>query len=181
VKLDPTNPFVLDTRDLRRGAGNQKLVNRTLKAPADLGSGVMSVPVGSDIVLDLRLEAVMDGVLLSGTASMDLDGECSRCLDEIHDELDLDLTEFYLYEAPKDENEDADELILNDDMIDLDPVLRDAVVGAIPFQPLCSDDCAGLCPDCGARLADDPDHTHEDKIDPRWAGLTALKPGDNAE
>ena len=181
MKLDPTDPFVLDTRDLRRGAGNQKVVNRTVQAPADLGSGVMSVPEGSDIVLELRLEAVMDGVLVSGTATMDLDGECVRCLDEIHDELDVDLSEFYLYEAPQDENGEADELVLTDDMIDLDPILRDAVVGAIPFQPLCSDDCPGLCPDCGAHLADDPDHTHEAKIDPRWAGLGALAADGDAE
>jgi uncharacterized protein len=181
VKLDPTDPFVLDTRDLGRGAGNQKLVNRTVPAPADLGSGVMGVPEGSDIVLELRLEAVMDGVLVSGTATMDLDGECVRCLDEIHDEIDVDLTEFFLYEAPKDENEEADELVLTDDMIDLDPILRDAVVSAIPFQPLCTDDCPGLCPDCGARLADDPEHTHEAKIDPRWAGLSSLAADEDAE
>jgi len=181
VKLDPHSPLVVETHDLRRGAGHQKLIERTVKAPADLGSGVMFVPEGSDIVLDLRLEAVLDGVLLSGVASMDLDGECARCLDEIHDELDVDIAEFFLYAAPKDVNEDAEELVLTDDMIDLDPILRDAVVGAIPFQPLCSDDCPGLCPDCGARLADDPDHTHEAAIDPRWANLTALKPTDDAD
>ncbi|BBH18191.1 hypothetical protein Back2_24780 [Nocardioides baekrokdamisoli] len=180
MKLDPTNPFVLDTRDLRRGAGNQKQIGRTVQAPADLGSGVMNVPEGSDIILELRLEAVMDGVLLSGTASVELDGECARCLQEIRDELDVDLTEFYLYEEPQDPNEDADELVLEDDMIDLDLVLRDAVVGAIPFQPLCTDDCPGLCPDCGARLADEPDHNHDAKIDPRWAGLGGLELGDDA-
>jgi uncharacterized protein len=174
VKLDPRSPLVLETHDLNRGAGHQKLIERTIQAPADLGSGVMYVPEGSEIVLDLRLEAVLDGVLLSGTASMDLDGECVRCLDEIHDEIDVDVTEFYLYEAPTEINEDADELVLEDDLIDLEPVLRDAVVGAIPFQPLCSDDCPGLCPDCGARLADDPGHTHEAKVDPRWAGLGGL-------
>lgn len=178
MKLDPRNPLVLETHDLRRGAGHQKRIERTVKAPADLGSGVMSVPEGSDIVMDLRLEAVMDGVLLSGTATMDLDGECVRCLEEIHDEIDVDITEFYLYEAPKDQNEDAEELVLEDDLIDLDPVLRDAVVSAIPFQPLCTDDCPGLCPDCGARLAEDPDHSHEAPIDPRWAGLGGLGLGD---
>lgn len=181
MKLDPTDPLVLDTRDLRRGAGNQKEISRTVQAPADLGSGVMNVPEGSDIVLDLRLEAVMDGILVSGTASLDLDGECARCLAEIHDEIDVDVTEFYLYEVPKDPNEDADELVLEDDMIDLDPVLRDAVISAIPFQPLCTDDCPGLCPDCGARLADEPDHTHGAKIDPRWAALGGLESGDDAK
>ena len=61
-----------------------------------------------------------------------------------------------------------------DDLIDLEPLLRDAVVLALPFQPLCQDDCPGLCTECGARLADDPDHRHDAPVDPRWAGLTAL-------
>jgi hypothetical protein len=50
-------------------------------------------------------------------------------------------------------------------------LLRDAVVLALPFQPLCREDCPGLCVDCGARLADDPDHRHDAPIDPRWAAL----------
>ena len=50
-------------------------------------------------------------------------------------------------------------------------MLRDAVVLALPFQPLCRDDCPGLCTECGARLADDPGHQHESAIDPRWATL----------
>ena len=64
---------------------------------------------------------------------------------------------------------------LEDDLLDLEPLLRDAVVLALPFQPLCQDDCPGLCVECGARLADDPDHGHDAAIDPRWAGLTALQ------
>ena len=64
---------------------------------------------------------------------------------------------------------------LEGDLVDLEPLLRDAVVLALPFQPLCMEDCPGLCPDCGFRLADDPDHAHDAAIDPRWAGLTALQ------
>ena len=64
---------------------------------------------------------------------------------------------------------------------DLEPVLRDAVVLALPFQPLCRDDCPGLCAECGARLADDPDHGHGDAVDPRWAALQGLLPGDRPE
>ena len=52
-------------------------------------------------------------------------------------------------------------------------MLHDAVVLALPLQPLCRDDCPGLCATCGARLADDPEH-HHDKVDPRWAGLQDL-------
>ena len=64
--------------------------------------------------------------------------------------------------------------MLQDDLVDLEPLLRDAVVLALPFQPLCRDDCPGLCTECGARLADDPDHAHEAAIDPRWAALAQL-------
>ena len=49
---------------------------------------------------------------------------------------------------------------------------------ALPFQPLCEDDCPGLCTECGARLADDPDHPHDAPIDPRWAGSQELQQGD---
>ena len=63
---------------------------------------------------------------------------------------------------------------LQDDLVDLEPLLRDAVVLALPFQPLCQDDCPGLCVECGARLADDPDHAHDEPVDPRWAALAAL-------
>jgi uncharacterized protein len=52
-------------------------------------------------------------------------------------------------------------------------VLRDVVVPALPFQPVCRDDCPGLCSQCGARLADDPEHEH-DVVDPRWAALQGL-------
>jgi uncharacterized protein len=60
------------------------------------------------------------------------------------------------------------------DLIDLEPALRDQVVLALPFTPLCSDDCAGLCPECGVRLDDEPDHKHEDAVDPRWSALGGL-------
>ena len=64
---------------------------------------------------------------------------------------------------------------LEDDLLDLEPLLRDAVVLALPFQPLCVEDCPGLCVECGDRPADDPEHGHEEPIDPRWAGLQALQ------
>ena len=64
---------------------------------------------------------------------------------------------------------------LEGDLLDLEPLVRDAVVLELPFQPLCSDDCPGLCPECGARLADNPDHAHDAATDPRWAGLVALQ------
>ena len=148
----------------------------TVPAPADLGIEVLQVPEGSPVELDLRLEAVMEGVLVTGTAHATLDGECVRCLDPIHDEIEGRFQELFVYEDQRHPSEEDDEVsTLEGDLVDLEPLLRDAVVLALPFQPLCEDDCPGLCPDCGARLKDDPDHAHDAAIDPRWAGLTALQ------
>ncbi|HWJ82824.1 MAG TPA: YceD family protein [Nocardioides sp.] len=182
--LDPRAPFVLDTRELGRRPGSQRQVTLTVPAPVDLGIEVLSVPEGAPVELDLRLEAVMEGVLVTGTAYATAEGECARCLEPIRDELEVTFQELYVYDDHRDAlrakqdvdegNDDQETSLLQDDLLDLEPVLRDAVVLALPFQPLCRDDCPGLCPDCGARLADDPDHAHEAEIDPRWAALTEL-------
>jgi uncharacterized protein len=155
-------------------------VELTVPAPAELGIEVLRVPEGSPVVLDLRLEAVMEGVLVTGTATAVLEGECVRCLQRIDDEVDVRLQELYVY--PDGRHDDSDQELADetsrleeDDLLDLEPLLRDAVVLALPFQPLCEEDCPGLCVECGARLADDPDHTHEAAVDPRWAGLAALQ------
>jgi uncharacterized protein len=174
--LDPRAPLVLDTRELGRRPGSQRQVKRTVPAPADLGIEVLRVPEGAPVELDLRLEAVMEGVLVTGAASAALTGECARCLEPITDEIEVGLQELYVYDDQGYSSEEDDEVsMLEGDLLDLEPLLRDAVVLALPFQPLCTDDCPGLCPECGARLADDPDHTHEAPIDPRWAGLAALQ------
>ncbi|WP_307828091.1 YceD family protein [Nocardioides sp. SYSU D00038] len=167
---------MLDTRELGRRPGSQRQVELTVPAPADLGIEVLRVTEGSPVGLDLRLEAVMEGVLVTGTAEAALEGECVRCLEPITDEVSVRFQELYLYPDHVLDSEDDDEAsVLEDDLLDLEPVLRDAVVLALPFQPLCMDDCPGLCPECGARLADDPDHAHEAAIDPRWAALTTLE------
>jgi uncharacterized protein len=150
----------------------------TAPAPADLGIEVLSVPEGSPVELDLRLEAVMEGVLVTGTASVDLTGECARCLEVISDHTVADFQELFVYDDgdtdPRDTEQDDDVSRLEGDLVDLEPLLRDAVVLSLPFQPLCRDDCPGLCVECGARLADDPDHQHDEVIDPRWAALQEL-------
>lgn len=170
---------MLDTRELGRRPGAQREVTRDVPAPAELGIEVLHVPEGKPVHLDLRLEAVMEGVLVTGTAEAKLEGECVRCLEPVEDEIVVDLQELYVYDDVRrdesDEDLDDEASKLEDDLLDLEPLLRDAVVLALPFQPLCQDDCPGLCVECGARLADDPDHGHEAAIDPRWAGLQALK------
>ena len=175
--LDPRAPLVLDTRELGRRPGSERHVERTVPAPADLGIEVLSVPEGSPVEFDLRLEAVMEGVLVTGTAFAVLEGECVRCLEPIEDEAEVDIQELYVYNDSRDgqaPDEDDETSRTEGDLIDLEPVLRDQVVLALPFQPLCTDDCPGLCPDCGVRLADEPGHKHEERSDPRWAVLGGL-------
>jgi uncharacterized protein len=174
-KLDPRAPLVLDTRELGRRPGSQREVSRSVPAPADLGIEVLSVPEGSPVEFDLRIEAVMEGVLVSGTALAAVVGECVRCLDPISDEMEFRFQELFVYEDKDvDSDEEFEVSVLRDDLVDLEPLLRDAVVLALPFQPVCEDDCPGLCAECGARLADDPGHTHGPDVDPRWATLAEL-------
>ena len=181
MRLDPRAPLVLDTRELGRRPGSQRQKSFSAPAPADLGIEVLRVPEGSPVEFDIRLEAVMEGVLVTGTASTVLDGECVRCLEPIHDDIEVDFQELFVYEEKDDETDDEDSGTsrLEGDLLDLEPLLRDAVVLSLPFQPLCQDDCPGLCIECGARLADDPDHQHEEPIDPRWAALQGLTQDDD--
>ena len=179
-RLDPSAPLVLDVRELGRRAGAMITVQRTAPAPSDLGTVVISVPEGTDIELDLQLESVIEGVYVTGTATVRAVGECSRCLDPMVSEDVVGLQELYRY--PNDDHrsgDDDDELPeLEDDLLDLEPTLRDAVVLALPLAPLCRDDCPGLCSECGVRLAEEPEHAH-DQFDPRWAALGQLTETDD--
>jgi uncharacterized protein len=153
-----------------------RTVTRTVPAPADIRGELIGALPGSDLVLDLRLESVSEGVLVSGTARVTLTGECARCLDPLTEELEVDIQQLFVYPGNEIDEDDEDDEIgqLVDDYIDLEPLLRDAVVLALPLAPVCREDCPGLCPDCGARLADvEPDHGHE-QVDPRWAALRVL-------
>jgi len=161
---------------LARRAGTMKTIRRTVAAPASLGIDLIGVPQGSDIDLDLRLESVVEGVLVTGTADVILSGECARCLEEVDDRGSYTIQELYFYPG-KDAEEDASRVI--DDMIDVEVALRDAVVLELPFTPLCRPDCAGLCPQCGANLNNDPGHNHGEQVDPRWEKLADLGGADD--
>lgn len=165
---DPHSSLVIETHELARSAGAMKMIRRTAQAPADLGIGVIGVPEGSAVELDLKLESVGEGVLVTGTGVVTLAGECTRCLKPISDSLEIDIQELYYYPG----NEPDDEAARNEgERIDIEPVLRDAVVLDLPFAPLCNQDCQGICPVCGSDLNDDPDHGHDIELDPRWGSL----------
>ena len=176
--LDPRAPFVLDVHELGRRPGTMAQVDRKVPAPAGLGLGAIGVgvPEGSEIELNARLESVQEGVLVTATVRATLTGECSRCLDPIDHEVELDVQELYFYEPRRGSEEESDEdaPMLDGDFLDLEPAVRDAVVLELPVAPLCREDCPGLCPECGVALADQPDHRHETS-DPRWSALESLQ------
>lgn len=177
MRLDPRSPFVINTHELGRRPGSMRTTELTLAAPADLGIELLGVPEGSPVELDLRLEAVMEGVLVSGGARVTLTGECARCLEPIEGDLEVELQELYVY--PESDAEEDEASRMHGELLDLEPVLRDSVVLALPFQPVCQPDCPGLCPECGVRLLDDPGHAHEESVDPRWAALSTLTTNDS--
>jgi uncharacterized protein len=173
MRADPRSPYVVNTHDLGRRPGSMRTLELSAPAPADLGTELLGVPEGSPVNIELRLEAVMEGVLASGRARASLAGECARCLEPFDDEIDVEFQELYVY--PESDAEDDEARRLDGELLDLEPAIRDAVVLALPFQPLCQADCEGLCPECGVRLLDDPGHAHDEGVDPRWAALSALR------
>jgi uncharacterized protein len=176
--IPPASPLAISVKDLSRSPGTMRLLQEEVPAPKDFGVALSGVREGSALDLDLRLEAVHEGILVSGTVLAEVTGECSRCLDPLAYDQEVDVQELFFYEeppkgsVPAGEDEEEQRWIKHD-LIDLEPVLRDAVVTALPFQPVCREDCEGLCSECGTRLADEPGHHHE-ILDPRWSALQGL-------
>lgn len=172
MRLDPRSPYVVNTHELGRRPGSMRALHLTVPATSQLGGDLVRVAAGSSVELDFRLEAVMEGVLATGQAYATVTGECARCLDPLEDQLTVDFQELYVY--PESDAEEDEASRLDGELLDLEPVVRDTVVLALPFQPVCEPDCQGLCLECGVRLSEVPGHAHADDLDPRWAALTAL-------
>jgi uncharacterized protein len=179
----PRGDFVFDMRAPGKRPGEYRDEKRTVAAPDGVGSGLVLVPTGSDVDLDLRFEAVSEGVLVTGSAVAPLTGECARCLDPLTSTIEVSFQELYRYlPDPGEDGADGEDRNLDGDLLDLEPAFRDAVVLALPLSPLCRDDCPGLCVECGAKLADvGPKHGHGDKVDPRWGALAKLDLNDRVE
>ena len=172
-RADPRSPFVFDARELGRRPGSMREYRRQVPAPAGLGLDLIGVPEGVPLAIDVRLESVTEGVLVTGSVSAPLHGQCGRCLEPVVDEMVVDVCELFAYpDSITDETTEKDEIYrVENDRVDFEPVVRDVVVLGLPWTPLCRPDCAGLCPTCGERLDDLPaGHVHE-QLDPRWAAL----------
>ena len=172
-RLDPSGPLVFDIRTL--GPGTARTEQRTSPAPADLGAGMVHVPAGADLELDVQLEGVTEGVLATATVTAPLAGECARCLEPFTSSVTIRFQELY---ALSEGVAGPDGYVLDAGFLDLEPALRDALVLELPLSPLCADDCEGLCSECGVRLADaPPGHGHTER-GPMWAALKDVRVGE---
>ena len=179
----PKGPFVIDAREPGRRVGHSKHIATSAMTVDAMGTAVIGVLAGTNIDLDIDLQAVGEGILVTGTATAPVVGECSRCLTEIRYTEHIELADLFSY-PPTDARgrvlhaeveEDEDTLWVVEDHIDLEPVITDALVLGLPLAPLCRLDCPGLCPECGESLSEQPEHSHP-LHDPRWAALATLSP-----
>lgn len=179
TSLDPRAALVLDTHELGRRAGAMLERTISVEAEEDFGTEVIAVPAGARLELAVRLESVIEGVLVTGDVTATASGECARCLSGLTAPVHVDFQE--LFEYPDADNAAEDSLLIEDDLINLEPVVRDVIVLSLPLAPLCSEDCLGLCPECGFELNTDPHH-HHDIVDARWKALEGLlERGDSQE
>ena len=188
---------MLDTRELDRRPGSTRHLHRTVDAPEGLAIPSARVPAGSPLVLDIDIDSVVNGLWVAGTAEVRVEAECVRCLDAITTSLVTDLEALYMTTAEpdgghgrsdrhttgrvgleaEDEGDDDEVFALDGDLLDLEQVVRDAVVLDLPLQPLCSPDCAGLRLDGSRADAAEPE---PEPVDPRWGALAGLLATDPA-
>lgn len=163
-----------DAVDLAGRIGSHRTVQHTITAPArDAGGQAMQVPEGETIDVEAELESVVEGIYVHGTVTTHLEGECSRCLDPVKQDIGVRIDELFMYPEKLTAEEKEDAVLFEDDQVDLGPLVRDTIGVEADERPLCRPDCPGLCSQCGFRMEDDPEHFH-DVIDPRFAALQGL-------
>ena len=173
----PTSPMVVDITRLGRRPGAMVTLRDTVPSPSRIGAELIAIEPGAPLELDLRVESVSEGVLVTGTVAAPTAGECARCLNAMQGRVEVVLTELFAYPQSTTEatTEEGEVGHVVDNTIDLEQPIVDAVGLDLPFSPVCQPDCPGLCPECGVQLAAEPGH-HHDRIDPRWAKLAQMLP-----
>jgi uncharacterized protein len=182
AQLNPTSPMRIDIARLGRRPGAMVTLRETVTSPSRIGLDLIAIDRGAPVDLDVRVESVSEGVLVTGTVAAPTVGDCARCLTPLKGRVEVAITELFAYpqsttEATTEEDEVGHVV---DEMIDLEQSIVDAVGLELPFAPLCQPDCPGLCPECGVALAAEPGH-HHDVIDPRWAKLADLLEPENPD
>ncbi len=164
--MSAQSPYVVNVRDLVHRPGEMREREIDLEVPERLGEGAAFVAAGESLHLDLRLEGLHDGILVTAEVDTVARGECGRCLDPVEIDVEVEIQELFAYSP-----DEAFDFVVRDDQLDLEPVVRDAVVLSLPFQPVCRPDCPGLDPVTGERLPDGYERPVEQVIDSRWAAL----------
>ena len=164
------NSWVLPVRSLVNKPGHMEQLDFDVSLAETWGTEMVTIPASDDVSVEIRLESVHEGILVTGEAFGVAKTECSRCLEPLDHGFRVAFQELFAYSG-----QSEDELTVIDNSVDINQVVRDAVVISFPFQPVCNENCLGLCANCGANLNDHPDHAHEEEIDPRWAELKKLK------
>lgn len=168
--MSAPTPYVVNVRDLVHRPGELRERELDFAAPEKLGEGAASVAAGEPIHLDVRLEGLHDGILVSAEVDTVARAECVRCLDPVEIDVQVEFQELFAYSP-----DEAFDFVVRDDQLDLEPVVRDAVVLSLPFQPVCRPDCPGLDPLTGERLPDGYERPAEEAHDPRWDALESLR------
>jgi DUF177 domain-containing protein len=159
----------VDVRDLIDQPGSARSVHLNRPIPG-LATEMAEVPADWEVEAELLLESVVEGILASGPVKGSMTLSCARCLKGFQSAFELGVQELFAPGAvPGD-----DEYPLGEGFVDLEPMIRDAVLLAMPFAPLCRPDCRGLCPRCGGdrnlgECACQPE------ADPRWSALASLE------
>ena len=160
-------PILIDVRDVLAAAGS----SRSLEAcePVEAATPLARVPEDLPVQAHLLAEGLMEGLLVSGTLRGQMVLSCARCLAQFRSAFDIEVEELFAPEA----NQDDERYPVVDGQVDLEPMMRDAIVLSMPFAPLCRPDCLGLCERCGGdRNAGEC--TCPPAEDPRWAPLLGL-------
>jgi len=161
-----------DLRKLRLRCGDQKRESVEIELEPLVLGGQSYEPGSNPAPAELSVTRASSGTILELAFDISLDGPCFRCLQDAELALQLRLRE---YEATKPESDDERTEYLDDDRLDLSAWAHDSIALALPDKILCRDDCAGLCPVCGKDLNDEPHEHVEERVDPRWAALEALR------
>lgn len=169
MPVRPTRPFLVPAARLRKVVGTVRHEQRR-GAIEGLGTVSVVVPEGGEVAVDVTLSSYPEGIMAQGTVTAPWVGECRRCGGPVAGQLAVDVRERY---APAGSADD-EAYPLADDVVDLEPLARDAVLLDLPLAPLCSEGCLGLCPQCGVNRNVEECRCQALR-DPRWAGLDVLR------
>jgi uncharacterized protein len=176
VRRHRSGPFVVPARDIVNHPGEMREFTLDVPAPQKWGEGLVSIPEGESVFVEVRLESVHEGILATGRVETEYVGVCGRCLTDIAAPVEVEFQELFAYPGME-----ATDFEVQDDHVDLETLVRDATVLALPFQPVCQPDCPGLDPATGERLTVSTGSEQRMPLDSRWAALQQYTPDHDDE